>query len=51
MIKSALLLVVLAICVLGVLFSPQQIRRERAPKTHVVPVNNARPQRTAWLRV
>jgi hypothetical protein len=51
MIKSALLLVVLAICVLGALFSPQQVRRDREPNTNLVPVNNAQPHRKMWLRV
>jgi hypothetical protein len=50
-IKSALLLVVLAVCVLGALFSPQQIRRDREPATHAVPVKNAQPKRGVWLRV
>jgi hypothetical protein len=50
-IKSVLLFVALAICVLGALFSPEQIRRDREPRTHVVPVNNAQPHRTVWIRV
>ena len=50
-IKSVLLFVALAICVLGALFSPQQVRRDREPKTRVVPVNNVQPHRTVWLRV
>ena len=50
-IKCALVLVTLAVCVLGIVFSPHEVSPERETKTHVVPVKNARPQRGIWLRV
>ena len=50
-IKSAVLLVVLAVCVSGALLSPQQVHRDRDSNTHVVPVNNRQAHRAVWLRV
>jgi hypothetical protein len=50
-IKSALLVVILTVCVLGALISPHELSREREQKTRVVPVNNAQPHRHIWLRV
>jgi hypothetical protein len=50
-IKSVLLFVAVAACVLGTLFSPKEPPRERSPKTDVVPVKNAQPKSGVWLRV
>jgi hypothetical protein len=50
-IKSALLVVILSVCVLGAFFSPHEVSRDREQKTRVVPVNNAQPHRRIWLRV
>ena len=50
-IKFALLLATMAVCVLGVVFSPREVAPERETKTHVVPVNNHQPRRGIWLRV
>jgi hypothetical protein len=50
-IKSALLVVILSICVVGALFSAHEVSRDREQKTRVVPVNNAQPHRRIWLRV
>jgi hypothetical protein len=50
-IKSALLVVALAACILGALFSPREVSREREQKTRVVPVNNAQLHHRIWLRV
>jgi hypothetical protein len=50
-IKFALLLVTLAVCVLGAVFSPPEVTPEHESKTHVVPVNNHQARRTIWLRV
>jgi hypothetical protein len=50
-IKSALLVVILSVCVLGALFPPREVSREREHNRRVVPVNNAQPHRHIWLRV
>jgi hypothetical protein len=50
-IKSALLVVILSVCVVGALFSRHELARDRDQKTRVVPVNNAQPHRRIWLRV
>jgi hypothetical protein len=49
--KSALLVVILSVCVMGAWFSPHELARDREQKTRVVPVNNAQPHRRIWLRV
>jgi hypothetical protein len=50
-IKSGLLVVAVAVCLLGVVMAPRQIAPEREPKTQVVPVKNVQPHRSIGLRV
>jgi len=50
-IKASLLFSILALCALGVIFSPKAGAPDRDSKTQVVPVNNRQPHRGVWLRV
>jgi hypothetical protein len=50
-IKASLLFTVFALCALGAIFSPKDMRENREQPTQVVPVNNHQSHRGIWLRV
>jgi hypothetical protein len=50
-IKTAVLLVCLSLCALGLILSPKGKREDREQSTQVVPVNNHKPTRGIWLHV